>query len=65
MSSPGRVQCILDIVVRLYLTMWHGRVRKELSTLSAAPLSLGSGFSRDTPVLDSSFLLVGTFNKWK
>lgn len=33
--------------------MWHGRVRTELITLSAAPLSLGSGFSRETPALES------------
>lgn len=33
--------------------MWHGRVRTELRTLSAAPLNLGSGFSRETPALDS------------
>lgn len=33
--------------------MWHGRVRTELMTLSAAPLNLGSGFSRETPALDS------------
>lgn len=36
--------------------MWHGRVRTELMKLSAAPLNLGSGFSRETPALDS-FLL--------
>lgn len=33
--------------------MWHGRVRTELMTLSVAPLNLGSGFSRETPALDS------------
>ena len=33
--------------------MWHGRVRTEWRTLSAAPLNLGSGFSRETPALDS------------
>lgn len=36
--------------------MWHGRVRTELRTPSAAPLSLGSGLRRETPALDS-FLL--------
>lgn len=37
----------------LYLMMWHGRVRTELKKLSAAPLNLGSGFSSETPALDS------------
>ncbi len=32
--------------------MWHGRVRTELRTLSAAPLNLGSGLSRETPALE-------------
>lgn len=36
--------------------MWHGRVRTELRTPSAAPLILGSGLRRETPALDS-FLL--------
>lgn len=37
--------------------MWHGSVRTEFRTLSAAPLNLGSGFSRETPALESFGLL--------
>lgn len=37
----------------IYLMMWHGKVRTEWRTLSAAPLNLGSGLSRETPALDS------------
>lgn len=38
--------------------MWHGRVRTEWRTLSAAPLNLGSGFKRETPALDSFLLRI-------
>lgn len=48
------LQCCPAVEVNcIYLMMWHGRVRTELRMLSAAPLNLGSGFSRETPALES------------
>ena len=43
-AEPAFLDCAA--LSSIYLTMWHGRVRTEWRTVSAAPLSLGSGFSR-------------------
>lgn len=37
----------------MYLMTWHGKVRTEWRTLSAAPRNLGSGLSRETPAFES------------
>lgn len=44
---------MMQMDCKAHLMTWHGKVRTEWRTVSAAPLNLGSGFSRETPALDS------------